>query len=148
MQPMPAKTRAAVAVGVALLAIAVASMVMFSSRREARPTPSDMEEAWLMEEPSTPLETAPSPATTQTPTPDSSLATESGGSAGTVLTAVPDYHIVGAGDTLMSISRKYYGDHVFAGDIEAMNNLSDPNRLEMGQKLMLPRPEALGGAGN
>jgi len=57
--------------------------------------------------------------------------------------SVPATHVVAPGETLRDISLKYYGDPVYAGDIEALNNLADPNHIEVGQILQLPRPEDL-----
>lgn len=45
-------------------------------------------------------------------------------------------HTVQAGETLLSISRKYGVD---AGDIQAANNLSDPNAIIIGQELLIPQ---------
>jgi len=56
---------------------------------------------------------------------------------------VPATHVVAAGETLRDISLKYYGDPVYAGDIEALNQLEDPNQIMVGQILQLPRPEDL-----
>lgn len=56
---------------------------------------------------------------------------------------VPATHVVAPGETLRDISQKYYGDPVYAGDIEALNQLEDPNQIMVGQILELPRPEDL-----
>lgn len=61
----------------------------------------------------------------------------------TTLGAVPETHVVEPNETLSSISRLYYGDEVFAGDIESLNGIQDPNKIMVGQELKLPRPEAL-----
>lgn len=45
-------------------------------------------------------------------------------------------HTVQAGETLLSISRKYGVD---ATDIQSANNLSDPNAIIIGQELLIPQ---------
>ncbi|HTJ80049.1 MAG TPA: LysM peptidoglycan-binding domain-containing protein [Rariglobus sp.] len=44
-------------------------------------------------------------------------------------------HVVKAGDTLGSIARKY---QVKVGDIAAANNIADPTKIRVGQKLKIP----------
>lgn len=46
-------------------------------------------------------------------------------------------HIVASGETLYSISRRY-GVSVQA--IQQRNNISDPNRIQVGQQLIIPTP--------
>jgi LysM repeat protein len=46
------------------------------------------------------------------------------------------YHIVGSGQTLYSISRAY---DVSVRDIMAANNIENPNRIGVGEKLLIPR---------
>ncbi len=50
-------------------------------------------------------------------------------------------YIVGEGDTLMSISEKIFGDRNRYMDIynENQNILSDPNKIGVGQKLVIPK---------
>lgn len=57
--------------------------------------------------------------------------------------AVPDTHVVQPNETLRSIAKMYYNDPVYAGDIEQLNGITDPNQIMVGQELQLPRPEAL-----
>jgi len=59
--------------------------------------------------------------------------------AGVEETAVPSTvsHIVQVGDTVYSIARKY---GVTVEDIAAANNLADPNRVMVGQTLIIPQP--------
>jgi len=65
----------------------------------------------------------------------------------TTMAPVPVTHEVREGETLYEISAHYYGDEVYAGDIEALNNIPDPNKIYAGQVLELPRPETLSYAG-
>lgn len=61
----------------------------------------------------------------------------------TTMGSVPDTHVVQPDETLYSISTKYYATHIYAGDIEQLNGLSDPNQIQTGMELKLPRPESL-----
>lgn len=47
-------------------------------------------------------------------------------------------HAVQAGDTLMSIARKYYDDASRYKDIAEANNISDPDEIYIGQVLKIP----------
>lgn len=64
-----------------------------------------------------------------------SIATEVTGSPTPLV--IPDTYVVQEGDTLYSISAKFNID--LASLVEA-NNLSDPNDIQVGQELTLPRP--------
>ncbi|MBP2020180.1 nucleoid-associated protein YgaU [Symbiobacterium terraclitae] len=59
--------------------------------------------------------------------------------------AVPEVHIVQPNETLYEISEKYYNTHIYAGDIEALNGLEDPNQIFVGMELKLPQPSELPG---
>lgn len=60
------------------------------------------------------------------------------------LGTVPETHVVQPNETLYSISMKYYNDKIYAGDIEQLNGLDDPNMIMAGTELKLPRPADLG----
>ena len=47
----------------------------------------------------------------------------------------PKIHVVSAGDTIESISLKYRVD---VNQLIALNNLTNPNQLSVGQELILP----------
>jgi len=53
----------------------------------------------------------------------------------------PRTYVVKKGDTLSSIAREQYGDVAKRRLIQKANNLSDPNRIFVGQKLLLPPAE-------
>ena len=55
--------------------------------------------------------------------------------------ALPTTHTVATGENLWSISEAYYASGYNYVDIAATNNLSNPNRLEVGQKLTIPKVE-------
>lgn len=52
--------------------------------------------------------------------------------------ALPTQHTVVAGETLWSISEKYYRSGYNWTDISKANNLTDANRIESGQTLTIP----------
>lgn len=151
MSMMPSKNRS-IMLGVAALALAV--MVGFwATRNNAEPQQqaADPDAANVAgntntntnTDSSTPLDAA-APVSTDTTTGTSNLgAGEQDETATPVMGNVPESHEVKAGETLSSIAQQYYGNSAYAGDIEALNDLENPDRLEVGQKLMLPRPEAL-----
>ena len=61
----------------------------------------------------------------------------------TASAASPDYsqyHVVVAGDTLGKIAKKYYGDASLYMSIFDANKdqLKDPNKINVGQKLRIP----------
>jgi len=52
----------------------------------------------------------------------------------------PQQHTIRAGDNLSAISRQYYGNAGHYNHIAASNNISDPNRIQVGQELSIPAP--------
>ena len=48
-------------------------------------------------------------------------------------------HKVIAGDTLSAIAQQYLGDAKRYGDIAKANNIADPNKINVGQKLIIPK---------
>ena len=64
------------------------------------------------------------------PTKAAAVETTAAASSGATMT-----HIVKAGDTLGSIARKY---QVKMGDLATANNIADPTKLRVGQKLKIP----------
>lgn len=53
---------------------------------------------------------------------------------------IPDeYYTVQAGDTLSAIAQKFYGDEGKYKDIAHANNISNPDLIQVGQKLQIPR---------
>lgn len=80
----------------------------------------------------TPRTTAPEPARTTTTTPPAS-ASRSGR---------PEKYTIEPGDTLSSISLRYYGSERMWIDIAQANPTIDPIRLRPGQEIRLPEPNA------
>lgn len=159
MQPMPAKTRTAMMAGAALLLLAVGIAGLWSARRE---NPADLtdQELAALEGPAEaglapgsaeqPIETGQSPLTEAAvaTNPNPVMTLEPAPAVKETAVDVPQFHVVAVGETLSEISRKYYNTHIYAGDIEVLNELTEPDRLVVGQRLTLPRPESLGLAGN
>ena len=56
------------------------------------------------------------------------------------VTKVPSkkYHTVIKGDTLWAIAQKYYGNGNKYKDIAKANNISNPDIIHVGQKLLIP----------
>ncbi len=53
---------------------------------------------------------------------------------------IPDeYYTVQAGDTLSSIAQQFYGDEMKYKDIAHANNISNPDAIQVGQKIQIPR---------
>lgn len=50
-----------------------------------------------------------------------------------------DVHYVKKGESLSSISSRFYGTPGFADQIAKLNNLGDPNRVKLGTRLILPK---------
>lgn len=77
----------------------------------------------------------PTAATGTTPTvPPTGLPTDTPGPAGT---PTPVVYVIERGDTLGSIAMKY---DVSVEDLQAINNISDPTKLQIGQQLIIPAP--------
>lgn len=73
---------------------------------------------------STPAKPEPTPAATQ--------------AAATAAQPSPKKYIVEKGDTLMSICKKAYGDSLRYKDVMELNKLDNPDKLLIGQELLLP----------
>ncbi|MFZ5817748.1 MAG: LysM peptidoglycan-binding domain-containing protein [Bacillota bacterium] len=164
MQTMPSKNRSTVLVtGVALLALVVGLIAYGVNRGAGDEAPEADPMTQLAEpengtaaQPGTVLDAAPSATAEESsvaeaaPTaeiiPEAGSEVEASSTASpslTTLGSVPATHLVQPGDTLYTISRTYYSTDIYAGDIEALNNLTDPNQIQVGMELMLPRPEDL-----
>lgn len=141
MQPMPAKNRNAIMmIGAALMAVVLVA-VFWSSRKNAETQPQQLDQLSL-EQVNEAGVSAPTGSDSATPTQADSGTKEQpalSAAAGTV----PMEHVVAQGETLMSISEKYYGSKLYAGDIEELNKLENPNSLKVGDRLKLPRREEL-----
>ncbi|ROR23610.1 LysM domain-containing protein [Mobilisporobacter senegalensis] len=53
-------------------------------------------------------------------------------------TAKPKYHTIKSGDSLISISMKYYKTSDYVDEIMAANNIEDQDKILIGQKIRLP----------
>lgn len=76
---------------------------------------------------------------TTTTTTTTTAATTSTGETGTP----GGTHTVASGDTLAIIARDVYGDYTLYTQLCAFNNISDCNRIEVGQVIQLPTQEQL-----
>lgn len=55
--------------------------------------------------------------------------------------ALPTVHQIAAGETLVHIAEKYYGDRLGWMDIARANPEHDPSTLRIGDELIIPRRE-------
>lgn len=62
--------------------------------------------------------------------------------------SLPGNYTVKEGDTLFAISEKYYGDGYKYIDVAQANNLTNPDQIETGQVLKMPKLEGAGIASN
>jgi LysM repeat protein len=136
MQTMPAKTRAAVTVAAALLAVVIGALALWSGGR-TKNTPVNPDA--LNQDAAVNLgETPPTGGTNQAETPADSTNTPAQAE-----TAIPATHTVKDGESLYDISRLYYKTHIYAGAIEAANGITDPNTIFAGMELKLPHQDDL-----
>jgi len=150
MQPMPVKNRTAVLLGVALLALIVGSVAVWSSRQNAQDRLTDLDDLSAYEAPinaGTPLTgTGGLPILTPAPPTDTAIATNPGTTLllpSNARPTVPEFHVVAEGQNLSDISRMYYNTNIYAGDIEALNGIEDADHIMVGQELKLPSWESL-----
>ncbi len=54
-------------------------------------------------------------------------------------TIVPNYYIVKKGDSLIGISNKFYGNRNRELEIMELNDIEDPNKINFGMKILLPK---------
>ncbi len=161
MQTMPSKTRTSLVIGgVAALVLIISLALVALNQRAQTPAESTNPLEQLAEpENGTPLTGAPAsdPTVAANPTEAGAApmegdeaaigagAEDGSAPAMTTLEAVPAVHIVQPNETLYEISQKYYNTHIYAGDIEALNGLEDPDQIFAGMELKLPQPSELAG---
>jgi nucleoid-associated protein YgaU len=93
------------------------------------------------------------PAATATATATLDVPSGAAGSVGarsseSVTTTGGSFHVVAKGDTLSSISRKYFGSDKYWRQILSANKGTTEKNLKIGQKLVIPAREAVAGAEN
>lgn len=76
---------------------------------------------------------APTEAPTLAPVP-----TQEPVSVPTQSTITYDTYVIKSGDTLLGISLKKYGNGNYVDEICTLNNISNPDNIQMGQKILLP----------
>lgn len=52
-------------------------------------------------------------------------------------------HVVASGESINSIAKKYYGDAALVSQLCSYNNISDPNKIKIGQVIKIPPKEVL-----
>lgn len=165
MQTMPSKNRSSTLVmGVALLVLVVGLIAYGVNQRSKNQVPETDEmsdfaapENGNAAQPGAGMDAAsPAPATGVKGTAEAAPAAEAPSTTAmpavgqtsvtpalTTLGDVPETHVVQPNETLYSISEMYYNSKIYAGDIEELNGITNPDMIVVGQELLLPRPEAL-----
>ncbi len=86
----------------------------------------------------TPIPTeAPTPAPTEAPTPAPTAAPTEAPTAVPV-EKVYNTYMIRSGDTLIGISMSLYGSESYVNTICELNNISNPDNIQIGQKILLP----------
>lgn len=171
MQTMPSKSRTSMLIGgIAALVVVVGVAIFVVSQRAQNEVGENADPLVNVAEPENgnAMGTAPAannsasttPANSTASTPDTATAApvtnEATGETATAedaapalvtLGAVPSVHVVQPNETLYDISMKYYKTHIYAGDIESLNGLEDPDQIVAGMELKLPQPADLAGVG-
>ncbi len=84
-------------------------------------------------QPTTPQATAtPQPTPQVTPTPQATSVPEM------PTVHQPETYVIKSGDTLIAISRRIYGSDSYVPRICEMNDISNPDNIQIGQKILLP----------
>lgn len=73
------------------------------------------------------------------PSEEATVAEETPGSIGETSSAAISRYVVEPNETLWSIAEKEYGDGFMWTEIAKVNNITQPNQLEKGQELDIPR---------
>lgn len=136
------KMQSAIFVSLVILTVAVVFAVLFlmissifNAGKESltTPTPTPTESATI----------TPSPTPEYTDEPEETITPEP------VETTTPEpqitEHVVQAGESMSSITRKYYGDTALVNALCTYNNISDANSIKIGQKIKIPPKEVLQG---
>jgi len=128
------KTGWVIAIVIAVHCVAIGSLIMIQGCGTARGpvvSPAKPENVRL---PSPVEETAPVVPTPVAPTPAAPMAIGETPDAKS-LTAKTTTYTVAAGDSLSSVAHKF---HLSVAEIQSLNNIKDPKKIHVGQKLLLP----------
>jgi nucleoid-associated protein YgaU len=128
--------------GLAALLIIVVGFLIFNFFLNVNKDTTPQDEQTTSEESTNSADIALTTTPSTTPTPEKSSNTgEVSPEGGAKVTENQEYTIA-RGDTLGTIAQKFYGDSKKWSDIAKANNLSDPNRIHPGNKLMIPKSES------
>ena len=104
-----------------LLILGVVAYVLYTQATEGGGVGLQTQTATATTASAAPLTPSPTPTPAATPTP----------------TPAPQTYTVQAGDTLLQVAERF---GITVDDLQAKNNLADPNSIFVGQKLELPQP--------
>ena len=101
-------------------------------------------------QPQTPPEPTPTPTPAMTPTPTPAPEPEQPPEppqndddddepSAHVFANLPEYHIIQPGDSLLAISRMFYGNTTMVSRIMEINGIVNPDHIVVGQRVYLPR---------
>lgn len=157
MQTMRSKNRATLTLaGITLLVLAV-GLIAYGLTQRFQPEVGGIDpltevagpengNALLPGEPVTGMAEEPGTTADAAPAINTDPSLESNTAVTPVLTSlgpVPETHVVQPDETLYAISMKYYNNHIYAGDIERLNEMKNPDHIVVGTVLKLPRPDML-----
>lgn len=77
------------------------------------------------------ITTPPTPEPTSAPTPEPAIEPVQS-------QTVQNYYTIQAGDTLIGISKNMYGTENYVNEICRLNNITNPDNIQKGQKILLP----------
>ena len=123
--------------------LAAATATMWLSGCTPSPAVTGSAEMTALEKPADELMPAPAPQPTKPGHRESGYAPATAPGSGPTGTMVrpagaPATYTVQKGDSLYSIARKLYGDQKRFKDLAQANNISDPNKITVGQVLTVP----------
>lgn len=113
------------------------AMAENTTTKEETATPETMVTEAAVEE-TTEVTEEPQPEVTSTPEPTPEVTVESETSQTQAAVAQPTAYTIKKGDTLIGISLRNYGSNTKVPEICALNGITDPDDIKIGQEILLP----------
>ena len=105
---------------------------------QAETTVPETEETEAAVEDTTEVTEEPQPEVTPTPEPTPEVTVESETPQTQAAVAQPTAYTIKKGDTLIGISLRNYGSNTKVSEICALNGITDPDDIKIGQEILLP----------